>query len=123
MATVILVIPARPAIRTASSPTPPPIPGPVRIVAASLVVGAMVLVGCSGEEAVPIDPANPPVVEVEPPDVTHRIEPTPQMEELARQQCIDDPSLDEGYVEAVDPATDQVLSQVSVDCAEVLADG
>ncbi|MDH5521469.1 MAG: hypothetical protein OEZ14_13150 [Acidimicrobiia bacterium] len=87
-------------------------------------MSAGLLVGCSGEEAVPIDPANPPVVDVEPPpDVTHLIEPTPEMEDLARRQCVDDPSLDQGYVEAVDPNTDRVLSRITVDCAEVRAGG
>lgn len=95
----------------------------MRVVAAGIALGVIVLAGCSGEEAVPIDPSNPPVVEAEPPDVTHLIGPTPQMEELARQQCIDDPSLGEGYVEAVDPETDRVLTEVSVDCSEVRADG
>jgi hypothetical protein len=45
------------------------------------------------------------------------------MEELARRQCVDDPSLDEGYVEAVDPNTDLVLTRVTVDCATVRAEG
>lgn len=107
----------------ASSPTAHPTSGPLRVVAAGFAICAIVLAGCSGEAAVPIDPSNPPVVEVEPPDVTHLIQPTPQMEELARQQCIDDPSLDEGYVEAVDPDSGRVLSEVGVDCAEVRADG
>lgn len=95
----------------------------MRLISVGIVLSAVVLTACVGEEAVPIDPANPPVVDVEPPNVTHLIEPTPQMEELARRQCVDDPSLDEGYVEAVDPNTDQVLTRVAVDCAEVRAGG
>ncbi len=88
----------------------------------SSVVAVGLLAGCASEDAVPIDPANPPVLDPEPPDVTHVIPPTPEMEEFARQQCLDDPSLDEGYVEAVDPNTDAVLSSVTVVCADVRAD-
>ena len=84
---------------------------------------AVLLGGCAEEEAVPIDPANPPVLDVEPPDVTHMIPPTPEMEDLARRQCLDDPSLDEGYVQAVDPDSGQVLTEVAVDCTDVRAGG
>ncbi len=96
-------------------------------VASSVVLGAVilgsVLAGCAGEEAVPIDPANPPVLEADPPPITHLIPPTPQMEELARRQCLDDLSLDRGYVEAVDPETGDVLSDVTVECADVRTEG
>ena len=84
--------------------------------------GALVL-GCSGEVATPIDLDNPPQLTddtVDPmTDVTHPISPTPEMESLARQQCLDDPALEEGYVRAVDPETDQIMSEITVDCAEV----
>ena len=77
---------------------------------------------CSGEEAVPIDPANPPTT-LDLTDVTHQLEPTDQMRDLAEQQCLDDPELDEGFVQAVDPTTDQVMSEVTVDCADVRSRG
>lgn len=93
------------------------------ILSATTMWAVVSLVGCSGEEAVPIDPADPPVADAEPPNVTHALLPTPEMEQLARQQCLDDPSLMEGYVQAVDPDNDQVLTEISVDCTEVRADG
>lgn len=118
---VISLIHRTPATPSASDP--PARPGVPPAIAASLALVLALVAGCTDEEAVPIDPANPPIVEAEPPDITHPIQPTPRMEELARQQCVDDPSLDEGYVEAVDPETDQVLTQIAVDCAEVRSEG
>lgn len=120
---VIPVIHLLPSTRSAPGPTAPPTAIRLGVVTPCLALIVVLLVGCSDEEAVPIDPANPPVLEAEPPDITHPIQPTPQMEELARQQCLDDPSLEEGYVEAVDPNTDQVMTQVAVDCAEVRSEG
>lgn len=92
------------------------------------LVAALAAVGlaagaCSGEEATPIDPANPPTTAVDLTDVTHQIEPTEQMQEVAEQQCLDDVSLVEGYVRAVDPDTEAILSEVTVDCDEVRAGG
>lgn len=89
-----------------------------------VLIGLSVLAaGCSGEEAVPIDPANPPTTAVDLTDVTHQIEPTEQMREAAEQQCLDDASLVQGYVRAVDPETEEILAELSVDCAEVRSDG
>lgn len=100
--------------------------GPTRPVASLVALLLAVLMlssaACSAEEAVPIDPANPPTTEVDLTDVTHQIEPTEQMRDVASQQCLDDPGLDEGYVRAVDPDTEAVLSEWSVDCAEVRAE-
>ena len=107
------------------SPTRPigPVTGVrVRLVPASVALLCGLAIGCSGEEAVPIDPANPPTT-IDLTDVTHRLEPTEQMQDLAEQQCLDDPDLDEGFVQAVDPDTDQIMSQVTVDCAEVRGQG
>ncbi len=69
----------------------------------------------------PIDPANPPTTaaDLDLTDVTHSLEPTPQMEQLARQQCLDDEDAEQGYVEAVDPETGDTISAISVDCDEV----
>ncbi len=97
----------------------------VRPMLAALLVTLGLLAGCAGEEAVPIDPANPPLVDGgdgSVPDVTHPVNPTEQMEQLARQQCLDDPNLAEGYVQAVDPATDEVITEFSVSCSEVRSD-
>lgn len=78
--------------------------------------GALAL-GCTGEDATPI-PRGTGVT------TPHRLEPTEQMQDLAEQQCLDDPSLAEGVVNAVDPAdTDQILASVTVDCDEVRRSG
>jgi len=84
---------------------------------------AIVGVACSGEEAIPIDPANPPTTAVDLTDVTHQIEPTAQMQDAAEQQCLDDPTLAEGYVRAVEPETEEILAELTVDCAEVRDQG
>lgn len=39
----------------------------------------------------------------------------------AEQQCFDDPTAAQGIIRIVDPATDQVVSSVVVDCDEVRA--
>ncbi|MEL6984129.1 MAG: hypothetical protein AAFO29_17015 [Actinomycetota bacterium] len=92
-------------------------------VAAVAVAAGLLAAACSGEEAIPIDPANPPTTAPDLTDVTHQIEPTEQMREVAEQQCRDDASLAEGYVRAVDPDTEAILSEVTVDCDEVRAGG
>ena len=86
-----------------------------------VVLVLAVAAGCTEEDAVPIDPANPPTTaaELDLSDVTHSLEPTPQMEQLARQQCLDDPDAEQGYIEAVDPETGDVMSAITVDCDEV----
>ncbi len=91
----------------------------VALVAALTVLG----VACSGEEAIPIDPANPPTTAVDLTDVTHQIEPTEQMRDAAEQQCLDDATLAEGYVRAVEPDTEEILAEVTVDCVEVRGQG
>lgn len=85
---------------------------------ASAVAG-LALAACTGEEAVPIDPANPPVTVPDMTEVSHVIEPTDQMREAAEQQCLDDPDLVDGYVRAVDPDSGAVLAEVTVACDEV----
>ncbi len=87
------------------------------------MVGLAVLTAaCVQEEAVPIDPANPPTTPApaldDIPDVSHPLQPTDQMKELARQQCLDDPDLVEGYVSAVDPETDEILVEYSISCED-----
>lgn len=86
-----------------------------------VVLVLAVAAGCTEEDAVPIDPANPPTTapELDLSDVTHSLEPTPRMEQLARQQCLDDSDAEEGYIEAVDPETGDVMSAITVDCDEV----
>jgi hypothetical protein len=93
-----------------------------RLVAPVLVAMLLVVVGtaCTGEEAVPIDPANPPTTLPDLTGITHLIEPTDQMRDAAEAQCFTDDRA-EGYIEAVDASTGQVLSSITVDCAEVRA--
>ncbi len=83
----------------------------------SLLLMVAVLSGCGEEDATPIDPANPPTTELDLTGVTHLFEPSPEMIEAAEAQCRDNPDLDEGYVKAVDPATEAVVSEYSVDCS------
>lgn len=89
--------------------------GLVLAVPAALTVLAA---GCIADDATPIDPENPPVV-ADLSDVTHPLQPTDEMREAAEAQCLDDPSLTEGYVRAVDPQTETILAEITVDCAEV----
>lgn len=76
---------------------------------------AILIAGCTGEEAVPIEDFTETSI-----TTPHLIEPSEQMRELAEQQCRDDPGLAEGVVNAVDPANpDQLLASVVVDCDDV----
>ncbi len=88
-----------------------------------LITFAILVSACVQEEAVPIDPAKPPTTSVpdlaDLPDVSHPLQPTEQMKELARQQCLDDPDLVEGYVSAVDPDTNEILVDYSIACVDV----
>ncbi len=89
----------------------------------AIIALGLLAAGCVDEQAVPIDPANPPTTPspdvADMPDVSHPLQPTDQMKELARQQCIDDPDLVEGYVSAVDPETDDIVVDYAVQCVEV----
>ncbi|MEM7339237.1 MAG: hypothetical protein AAF467_11345 [Actinomycetota bacterium] len=77
---------------------------------------AWLLASCTSDGAVPIDEFQTTTTS----DFVHLVDPTDQMRELAEQQCLDDPSLAEGTIEAVDPEdTDVVISSVTVDCTTV----
>ncbi|MCP3990368.1 MAG: hypothetical protein GY724_14925 [Actinomycetia bacterium] len=91
----------------------------VLVLKVAIVVVVAALVGCTGEEAIPIDEL--PTSTTEPAVTTpHQLEPTDEMWQLARQQCLDDPDLEQGEVKAVDPANpDQVLASVIVECSTV----
>lgn len=105
---------------------PRPLARPARSLLPTLLLGlatALVAVGCSGDEATPIDPANPPTTTTDLTGVTHQLEPTDQMRDAAAEQCLDDPTLDEGYVRAVDPETDRILAELTIDCDEVRSGG
>ncbi len=85
-------------------------------VAANLVVAAAIfsLAACGSDGT---DPAQGDPGDLT--NVTHMLEPTDQMREAAEQQCLDDPDLAEGYVRAVSPDTDEILAEISVDCADI----
>ncbi|MEM7324557.1 MAG: hypothetical protein AAF531_15820, partial [Actinomycetota bacterium] len=76
------------------------------------------LAGCVDDSATPIDPQEPGVT-FDFTDVTHTMEPTPDMRAAAEQQCRDDAALDEGYVKAVDPSSGAVMAEITINCDEV----
>ncbi len=89
--------------------------GPMRSRTLALVLTSCVVVACTGEEAVPLDE-----LPGQAPPASHFLEPTEEMEHLATQQCLDDPELAQGYIEAVDPAdSDRVLVSITIDCDDV----
>jgi hypothetical protein len=85
---------------------------------AMLLLAVAGLMGCSDDDAVPLEPGSSPAGEII--GTPHQLEPTEQMQDLAEQQCLDDPDLVEGVIEAVDPSNpDLVLASVVVDCDDV----
>lgn len=79
-----------------------------------VVAFALVSVSCSDEGADPAEEPTPPT------SGAHVIEADAEMQQLAEQQCLDDPELEQGEVRAVDPDDpEQILAQVVVDCADV----
>jgi hypothetical protein len=85
------------------------------------LTGGGLLASCAGEEATPLDEL-PVSTTLDPSAVAtpHQLEPTEEMRELARRQCLDDPELEQGEVNAVDPSNpDLVLASVVIDCATV----
>lgn len=89
---------------------------PIPALLPALLLLAFVVAACTGEDATPIVPGAPTTDGTTP----HLIEPTDQMRELAEQQCRDDPDLEQGVVNAVDPADEeQILASVVVECADV----
>lgn len=84
------------------------------------LVASVMLAGCAPEEAVEIDPANPPIDLT---GITHSFPPSDEMKAAAAQQCLDDPTLETGFIRAVDPNTGDEVSSYSVPCADITADG
>lgn len=92
--------------------------------ALALVVGA-----CSGETAEPID-LRATVPTTDAPTETTLGEAEQQITDdneaqrqvavgYAEQQCLEDPDLEEGYVQIVVPDTDEKVGEITADCAEV----
>jgi hypothetical protein len=101
--------------RMARQPAHPRLP-PAGLAVLAALVSLGTASGCATDGATPIEPGSATSA----PATPHLLEPTEQMRDLARQQCLDDPSLTEGVINAVDPADpDQTLVSVVVDCAEV----
>ncbi len=103
------------------NPGPARAPGRVRALdlTVALVTMGILLVGCTGEKAIPLSElptsTTPPIV-----TTPHQLETTDEMRQLARQQCLDDPDLEQGEVNAVDPADpDQILATALVECSSV----
>jgi PBP1b-binding outer membrane lipoprotein LpoB len=100
----------------------PPTPLADRLVLVVILALALAGTGCS-EQATPIDQTPTDQTTTTTTQLTpHLLEPTDQMKELARQQCVDDPDLVQGEVNAVDPGRpDQKLATVTVTCDDVRA--
>lgn len=80
-----------------------------------MIVGLAVLaLGCTGEDANPLGGSTSSLP-------AHAVTPTPEMEELARQQCFDDPDLATGVIQVVEPDSETVVARVEVDCVEARA--
>lgn len=95
--------------------------------AASLAL-ALVSGACTGEDAEPVDfsSTSTSVASDTPSDFdVSNVEDGPNAEQnqitlgFAEQQCLDDPELEQGYVQIVDPSTNEKVSEVTVECDEV----
>ena len=106
---------------------------------ALLAVFAVVAAACTEEPAVEID-LNSTVADEPLPSASTTQAPTggtggtegpeaadPNAEQnritlqYAEQQCLDDPDLEQGYVQIIDQATNNKVGEVTVDCAELRA--
>lgn len=98
--------------------------------AGSVLAGSL-LAGCTGEEATPVDldATTSTTAVVTAPPFDDEIDPDDpnaaarsQVVEAARQQCLDDPELDEGVVQLVLEESGEIASEYRVDCDEVRAE-
>lgn len=92
------------------------------------VLMVFIAASCSGETAVPIDLNSTTTVVTEPPPSLDGqdqdpLDPNAEQNRItlayAEQQCLDDPELDQGYVQIIDPSTQEKVGEVTADCAEV----
>ncbi len=75
------------------------------------VVMYVTLTACANSNANDPDPASEPA---------HSFQPTDQMRDLATQQCLDDPTKEQGVVQAADPNdSEKVIGEVVVECDSV----
>lgn len=104
----------------------------LRLQAAGIVVafvGLGLLGGCSGEKATPVDLNVTTTVADDEDTGSESVlegdvdDPNAEQNRVtlgyAEQQCLDDPELDQGYVQIVDPSTDEKVGEVTADCEEV----
>ncbi len=75
----------------------------------------LAVAGCVAESTDPIVPTTSLPA--------HAVTPTPEMEQYARQQCLDDPELETGVVEVLEPETDTIVARIEVPCGPVRAEG
>ncbi len=78
------------------------------------------VVACSEQDTVPLDlDGTIPLVDPPAHSDAGNEEAREQGQQLAEQQCLDDPQLAEGVVKIVQPETDFVVAEIVVDCSEV----
>lgn len=87
----------------------------------SLLAFSLLLMSCGGEDATPIDldattSTVGPLIDDDPNAESRQL-----VQDLAEQQCLDDPAKVEGVIRIVDPDTDEVVGEFLADCAEVRA--
>ncbi len=92
----------------------------ILLAAALLLVG----VGCTGEDATPVDLSPTTTTVVDPhgsntDDVDPNAEVRAQAQQLADDQCLEDESLVEGTIQIVDPDTNEVVGVITADCQAV----
>ena len=75
---------------------------------------------CTDQNTVPLD-LDGTVPPVDPPAHadTGNEEARAEGQRLAEQQCFDDPTLEKGIVQIVQPETDFVVAEIVVDCSEL----
>ena len=88
------------------------------------LVAVLISVGCTTEQPTPLDFDGAPVTTAssavpttEDPNAASRA----MGQQLAEQQCLDDPTKTEGVVEVAQPETGIVVAEIVVDCADVRA--
>jgi hypothetical protein len=75
---------------------------------------------CTEQDTVPLDlDGTVPLVEPPAHSDSGNEEAQAEGQRLARQQCLEDPSLEEGVVQIVQPETDFVVAEIVVNCSEV----
>lgn len=78
------------------------------------------LVACTGRETVPIDlDGTIPLVETTVQSNEANAAAAAEGRRLAEQQCLDDPTLEEGLVQIAQPDTGVVVAEIVVPCDEV----